>query len=135
LAMIPQGASIGIGDSVTLIELGIMAELRKQTGRLIFDPFLRDEEGDLVFTGLDRLEVLRKALLADVFLTGTNAITLDGKIVNTDGVGNRVAAMIFGPKKVIIVVGANKIVRNVDEAVRRIREVAAPLNVGERLGL
>ena len=64
-----------------------------------------------------------------MFVTGTNALTLDGKIVNVDGHGNRVAAMLFGPEKVIIVVGVNKIVENLDEALERVREKAAPLNV------
>jgi len=70
----------------------------------------------------------RQAFLADIFLTGTNAITLDGKLVNVDGNGNRVAPAIFGPDKVIVVAGVNKIVRNVDEAIKRINEIAAPLN-------
>ena len=71
---------------------------------------------------------MRKAFTCDVFITGTNAITIDGKLVNIDGLGNRVAAMVFGPKKVIVVVGANKIVQDVDEALERIRRVAAPIN-------
>jgi len=70
----------------------------------------------------------RETFFADIFVTGTNAITLDGKLVSTDGLGNRVSAMIFGPKKVILVAGVNKIVNDVDEALRRIHEVAAPLN-------
>ena len=68
-------------------------------------------------------------MLTDVFLSGANAITLDGKVVCTDGNGNRVAALIFGPKKVIIVAGVNKLVADLDEALRRIHEVACPLNV------
>ena len=71
---------------------------------------------------------MRKVLSSDVFLSGTNAVTLDGKVVNIDGGGNRVAPMIFGPKKVIIVIGANKIVKNVDEAINRIKEFCAPIN-------
>jgi hypothetical protein len=70
----------------------------------------------------------REAFSCDVFLAGTNAVTMDGKLVNTDGLGNRVSAMIFGPEKVILVVGANKIVKNLDEAMERIREVCAPMN-------
>jgi hypothetical protein len=71
----------------------------------------------------------RKAFTADVFLAGTNAVTLDGKLVNTDGLGNRVAPMIFGPKKVILAAGVNKIVNDVDEARKRIRDICAPLDV------
>lgn len=66
--------------------------------------------------------------MADIFLSGLNALTMDGKIVNVDASGNRVAGMIFGSKKAIVVVGVNKIVKNVEEALERIRKVAAQLN-------
>ena len=69
-----------------------------------------------------------EAFSADVFLSGTNAVTLDGKLVNTDGKGNRVTPMLFGPRKVILVTGANKIVKDLDEAFERIRQIAAPMN-------
>jgi len=74
-------------------------------------------------------DLYREAFTADVFLAGSNAVTLDGKLVNTDGLGNRVAPMIFGPKKVVLVAGVNKIVSNVEEARQRIRDVSAPLDV------
>ena len=74
---------------------------------------------------------MRKALLSDVFVIGTNAVTMDGKLINIDGNGNRVSAMIFGPDKVIIVVGANKIVNNLEDGLRRIRDIAAPINVAK----
>ena len=67
--------------------------------------------------------------MSDVYLVSSNAVTLDGRLVSTDGRGNRIAPMLFGPRKVIFVVGANKIVRNVDEALNRIKTIAAPLNV------
>lgn len=70
----------------------------------------------------------RQVLLSDVYLTSTNAITLGGTIVSTDGSGNRVAAMMFGPKKVIIVAGCNKICADVDSALARIRDWAGPVN-------
>lgn len=73
-------------------------------------------------------EKARKALTADVFVTGANAITMDGKIVSTDGVGNRISAVIFGPYKTIMVVGRNKIVTKLDAALDRIKNIAAPLN-------
>lgn len=73
-------------------------------------------------------EKARKALTSDIFLTGANAITLDGKIVSTDGVGNRISAVIFGPLRVIMVIGRNKIVSNLDNAFDRIKNIAAPLN-------
>ena len=83
---------------------------------------------------LERLRIRRAQLTCDVFMTGSNAVTMDGKLVNVDGTGNRVAAMIFGPEKVIVVAGINKIVRDLDAAEERIRSVAAPVN-NSRIGL
>jgi L-lactate utilization protein LutB len=121
LSLIPAGATIGVGGSWTLTELGVLDELEKR-GHTIYNHNLPGLPADEVLA-------LRHAELAcDVFLCSANAITLDGKLVNVDGVGNRVAAMIFGPKQVIVVAGVNKIVRNVDEAERRIEMLAAPLN-------
>ena len=94
----------------------------------MIDPFERDENGKLVVPGQGHMDLMRKSLGADMFLTRINAITMDGKLVSIDSIGNRVAGMIFGPKKVLIVAGANKIVKNVDEAMERIRQVA-PINV------
>ena len=73
-------------------------------------------------------KLLVKGLTADVFISGTNAITQDGKLVNIDGTGNRVAALLYGPKKVIIVCGVNKIVEDVEAGIRRIKHFAAPFN-------
>jgi hypothetical protein len=74
------------------------------------------------------MERRRKALTADVFLSGANAVTIDGKLVFIDGIGNRVAGLLFGPKRVIIAAGANKIVGDAESGIQRIKEVAAPLN-------
>ncbi|KFD40774.1 hypothetical protein DK28_0215655 [Peptococcaceae bacterium SCADC1_2_3] len=135
LQMIPPGGgvTVGVADSVTLHQIGVISKLKSLNQNEVFDPFERDDQGfytrdiDTVF------KVMRRALTADYFLTGANAITLDGKIISTDGTGNRVAAMIFGPKKVIIVVGVNKIVKDAEEGIRRIREVAAPMNAVRHL--
>lgn len=121
LDRIPHGAVVGAGDSVTLKEIGIFEELKRRNFTMNW-PF------DEVVPREERRKIARKALLADVFLSGSNAITMDGKIVNVDATGNRVGGMIFGPKKSIIVVGVNKIVENLDKALDRIRNVAAPLN-------
>jgi L-lactate utilization protein LutB len=121
LEEIPLGATVGAGDSLTLREIGVFEELKRR-GFKLFWPF--DEK----IAKEERRSIARKALLADIFLSSSNALTMDGKIVNADATGNRVAGMIFGPKKAIIVIGVNKIVRNVDEALERIRKVAAPLN-------
>lgn len=121
LQEIPAGETVGAGDSLTLRDIGVFEELKSRGFRLFwpFDEKVAKEE---------RRNVMRKALLADVFLSGSNALTMDGKIVNVDATGNRVAGMIFGPRKAIIVVGRNKIVKNTREALERIRKKAAPLN-------
>ena len=121
LERIPSKAVVGAGDSLTLKQIGVFEELERK-GYQLFWPFHKSVPRNR------RTDVARKALLADIFLTGSNAVTMDGKIVNVDSSGNRVAGMIFGPKKVIIVVGVNKIVENVEKAFERIRNVAAPLN-------
>lgn len=121
LKSIPKTSLVGLGDSYTLHEIGVIEELKKGGYR-----FLNPWEPGI--TRSESIEARRQALTSDIFITGSNAVTLDGKLVNIDGLGNRVAGMIFGPKKVVVVVGANKIVADVDEAVLRIKRVAAPLN-------
>ena len=119
LKLIPDGATIGVGGSITIRQLEVLPELTKK-GHRIHDHWV---------PGLSPEEVLairRAQLTCDVFLTSANALTLDGQIVCSDGIGNRVCAMTFGPQKVIIAVGANKITRDIDDALRRVKEVAAP---------
>jgi hypothetical protein len=128
LAMIPEKATIGIGDSETMEQIGIRAKLEERGGHEIFNPFRFLGDGQFADSTEVRLHKMRQALLADFFLTGSNAITLDGKIVNIDARGNRVAGIIFGPKKVILAVGVNKITADVNQAVKRIKNVSAPLN-------
>ncbi len=128
LEMIPEGVTVARGDSVTLEQIGVIDELRKRKQCKFIDTFERTEEGFFVLDREPRFRMQRQAFLADVFLTGTNAVTLDGKLVNIDGVGGRVAPMIFGPRKVIVAVGVNKIVKDVTEALERIHQVAAPMN-------
>jgi L-lactate utilization protein LutB len=127
LALVPEGASVGFGGSWTIMSMGIKDKLA-EGGHELFDhnaPGLSNEE---------RQEMRKKQLSCDVFLSGTNALTLDGRLVNTDGNGNRVAAMIFGPGKVIVATGANKIVRDLDAAEERRQMVSAPIN-NKRIGL
>jgi hypothetical protein len=128
LKMIPEGNTVGTADSITLLQVGILSELKKRGSNEIFNPFLRHDDGRLVVEGEKRDEIMRKVFQCDVYLIGTNAITLDGKLVNIDGYGNRIAAMIFGPKKVVVVAGTNKIVKDADEAIARIKEYCAPVN-------
>lgn len=122
MSMIPEGSTVGFGDSVTLRQIGVVEAL--EMGNYVF---LNPWRAGISLE--ENIRLKKRALTSDVFVTGTNALTLDGKIVNVDGLGNRVAAILFGPDKVIIVIGINKIVENVEEALDRIRNVAAPLNI------
>lgn len=124
LDMISEDDRVGIGDSATVRQIGILKKLEK-LGIKILNPFSRKLTTDPSKRGM-RYRISREIFTSDVLITGTNAVTTDGKLVNIDAVGNRVAAMIFGPKKVIIVVGRNKIVNDVEEALYRIKNVIAP---------
>lgn len=119
LEMIPQNASIGLGGSVTIEKMNILDILRSNKYKMIDRYQECSHEQHIKF--------YQDALLADYFLTGANAITKNGEIVCTDCSGNRVAAMIFGPGKVIVVVGVNKLVKDLNEAFNRIKSIA-PLN-------
>jgi hypothetical protein len=127
LENIPSGASVGIGGSVTVRELGIDRAL-KERGQSMFDHW------DDALPPEQKLAARKGQLTCDVFLTGVNALTLDGRIVNIDGIGNRVAAAIYGPGHVIAFAGINKVVRDLDEALWRIKNTASPRN-SRRLGL
>ena len=120
LKQIPDGAVVGLGDSLTLQQTGIITALEKGNYQLLNPWAEKDAE--------QRFEMQRRIFTADVFVVGTNAITLEGELVNMDGRGNRVAAMIFGPKKVLVVAGTNKIVSDREEGLRRIKEIAGPAN-------
>ena len=123
--LIPDGASVGFGGSVTIREMGIYDELKAQ-GHPVFWHWMND---------VPKPDVFSHAAQSAVYLTSSNAITADGCLVNIDGTGNRVGAMIAGPKQVIIVVGMNKLVAGgVPQAIARIKSVACPLNA-RRLGL
>ena len=119
--LIPRGATVTLGGSVTVMQSGMLDVLRGMNVELLdrYRPGITNEEVE---------EVMLRGMTADVLLMSCNAITADGKLVNEDGRGNRVAGLIFGPKKVILMVGVNKIVRNVDEALARIKNIAGPLN-------
>lgn len=128
IAMIPKGAHVFRCGSMTVVGMGLWEAISELPGVEVIDPYqagISPEEG---------LERRRRGMMADVMITGTNAITLDGKLVNLDGMGNRVAAISFGPKKVILVVGMNKVVPDLDSAMARVRHYAAPVNAA-RLGL
>jgi len=114
--------TVSWGDSMSMLSSGILAEVERMPDVNLIKTFEQ---------GVAREEILerrRQALLADVFLTGSNAVTECGKLVNLDMVGNRVAGLVFGPLHVILVVGRNKIVTDVQDAMKRVKEYSAPLN-------
>lgn len=116
-----ENSVVGCGGSMTLFELGIIDHLR--TSRFMFLDRYRE--------GISRdevTEIYRASFTADVYVTSCNAITEEGELYNVDGNGNRVAAMLYGPSKVIVVCGVNKIVSDVEEAIQRNRLVSAPAN-------
>ena len=125
LDMIPAGVDIGLGGSMTTRALKLDAALRER-GHEVHDHWLPGRSPE------EQRLVLRKQISSPVFLTSVNAVTADGKLVNIDNTGNRAAAMLFGPEHVIAVVGRNKIVADVHEAVFRTKNHAAPANTKRR---
>ncbi len=124
LQLIPPNALVGVGGSVTIREIGLVDSL-EQRGNTIISHWEAQKKRQ---KPEDVMKARKMLAHADIFLTSTNAITEEGHLVNIDHAGQRVAAMIFGPQKVIIIAGVNKIVRNVEQAMDRIRYVAAPMN-------
>jgi hypothetical protein len=121
LEMIPEGSTVGLGGSVSVEQIGLLAKLRSGKYTLY----------DQYESGIDMPENMKRrkqGLIAQLFVTGTNAITADGQLVNVDGLGNRVAAQAFGPDKVVLIAGKNKIVKDVHEAFDRLQNIAAPIN-------
>ncbi len=128
LAMIQQGSTVFRNGTMTAVGMGLWDAVSALPGVKLIDPYaqgLTPEQG---------LELRRKGLTADVMIASSNAVTLDGKLVNLDGMGNRVSAMAFGPRKVILVVGMNKVVPDLETAMARVMHYAAPVNA-IRLGL
>lgn len=121
LKLIPEEAIVGIGGSITIREIGIIEELEKRGNKVIH----HWKEG---LTPEEDFNIRRQELLSDVFLSSVNALTFSGELVNMESIGNRVAAQIFGPKKVILVIGKNKLVVNLETALWRIKNVVTPLN-------
>ena len=116
--MLNKGDTVSFGGSVTLSESGIM-DLLKSGDYTLLDRFAQ---------GVDPMDVYKQTISADAYFSSSNAITENGELYNVDGFANRVSAITFGPKKVFIIAGYNKIVKDLDEAVLRVKTVAAPKN-------
>lgn len=121
LELMPKGASIGYGGSMTIIETGLIDAIKNDNYNLI----IRENATNLD----DQRKIYSEICSSDYFLMSTNAITLNGELINIDGRGNRVAFLCFGPQNVIILAGMNKVVTDVDSGFKRARDIAAPPNV------
>jgi hypothetical protein len=118
---VTPGMKVGFGGSMTVKGMGIQEKVREKNGVVL-------DHGEPGLSPEQTLCVRRQELTCDLFLTGINALTLDGWLVNVDGAGNRIAAMTFGPQKVIAVAGVNKIRKDLPAALERIECLASPLN-------
>ena len=122
LEMIPPGATVFRCGSMSAVGMGLWDSIAALPEVNLIDPYRPELSPE------EAMEFRRRGLTADVMIASTNAITLDGRLVNLDGMGNRVAAMAFGPKKVILVVGMNKVAPDLESAVARVKHYAAPVN-------
>lgn len=120
LDLIPEGSSVGYGGSMTLDEIGLKAALDNEKYNLIRRELAKDAE--------EMREKYIQIYASDVYITSANAVSEDGIIVNIDGNGNRVSAICYGPRKVVFIIGVNKIAKDFDAALLRARNVAAPIN-------
>lgn len=123
MSFIKPHMCIGLGGSTTVKEIGLYEYVTSRKDITLYNQY---EAGISMEENSARRH---KGLLADLYITGTNALTKNGELVNADGSGNRVAAQIFGPKKVLIIAGINKLVENVEAGFARIRDVASPKNI------
>ena len=120
LELIPEGVSVGWGGAQSAEDIGLLEAVRKGPYQAI--------DRDTAKSPEERVKIMKQALLSDVFIVGANALSLDGQMVNIDGNGNRVAAIVYGPDSVIVIAGMNKVVATLEDAVQRTRTIAAPMN-------
>lgn len=120
LELIPENALVSWGGAMSAQQIGLIDAVRRGTYRTI--------DRDKCETAEEREQAMKEALFCDTFLMGANAMSLDGQMVSIDGTGNRIGALVYGPKSVIVIVGMNKVADTLDEAIRRARTVAAPKN-------
>ncbi len=120
LELIPQGATVGWGGALSAKQIGLLDAMNKGP----YNAIDRDQTPNRT----EREKAMKRCLLADVFITGANAISLDGQMVNIDGNGNRVAAIVYGPESIIVIAGMNKVMDTLEAAMIRARTIAAPMN-------
>ena len=120
MSLIPAGASVGWGGAMSARQIGLMEAVHAGGYRVI--------DRDRTTTPEERVKAMHDCLGVDVFITGANALSLDGQMVNIDGTGNRVAAIVYGPGSVLVIAGMNKVEDTLDAALTRARTVAAPMN-------
>ena len=120
LELIPKGASVGWGGCLSAQQIGLIDAVKAGEYNAI--------DREKTSTPEERKQAMKRCLLSDVFITGANAVSLDGQMVNIDGMGNRVAAIVYGPESVIVIAGMNKVADTLEAAVTRARTVAAPMN-------
>lgn len=126
LGYIEEGSSVTWGGSMSIEEVGLMDAVKNGNYKVIDRSVAKNYD--------EQREIFAKAVLADYYLMSSNAITLDGELINIDGTGNRVACLTYGPKNVIMIVGMNKVVNDVEDGIKRVRNFASPPNT-LRLGL
>ncbi len=120
LELIPKGATVGWGGALSAQQIGLMDVMRNGEYHAI--------DRDKAPNPEEKKKAMKNCLLADVFITGANALSLDGQMVNIDGNGNRVAAIVYGPESIIVIAGMNKVMDTLEAAVIRARTIAAPMN-------
>lgn len=120
LELIPEGTTVGWGGVMSAHQIGLVKALNEGKYNAI--------DRDRCATPEEKLQAAKDSMFADVFLAGANGLSLDGQMVNIDGTGNRVAAIVYGPKEVLVIAGMNKVMDTLEDAITRARTIAAPLN-------
>ena len=120
LSWIPEGSTVGWGGATSAQQIGLMTTLNAGNYQTL--------DRDKCSTAEERDQIAKACLSADVFITGANALSMDGQMVNIDGTGNRAAAIVFGPESVVVIAGMNKVTDDLESAIVRARTVAAPTN-------
>lgn len=121
MEQVSSGMKVGFGGSMTIKGMGIQDKVQAAGGKVL-------DHGTPGLTREEVVAVAREELLSDLYLCSSNAVTLDGRLVNIDGMGNRVSALSFGPKKVIVVMGINKVCKDEAAAFERLETIASPMN-------